>query len=255
MAFFADAAVAEVAASAGLDFVMPDMEHAANSAATCQDFARAAAAYGIESIVRVRDSSGDDVLRLLEGGSGGILFPSVHSGPQAKQMVARCKYPPVGARGTCRMTRAARYGAETPRWANHVEEQNSGVIVLGLVETAHGARELRSIVESMDVVMIGRADLAADLGIPGQLDHPKIQEVVSTYEKVAADCGKPTAVMCYSAKEARSWQERGYQFIVYAADTWVLREAYSSWLDASRLEADQAGISSKSTDKDDQHAD
>jgi len=42
-------------------------------------------------------------------------------------------------------------------------------------------------VEGVDMVMIGTNDLMADLGIPGQFDHPKVRDA---YQRTIAACAK-----------------------------------------------------------------
>jgi 4-hydroxy-2-oxoheptanedioate aldolase len=42
-------------------------------------------------------------------------------------------------------------------------------------------------VEGVDMVLIGTNDFLADLGRPGEYDHPKVREA---YERTIAACGK-----------------------------------------------------------------
>jgi 2-keto-3-deoxy-L-rhamnonate aldolase RhmA len=42
-------------------------------------------------------------------------------------------------------------------------------------------------VDGVDMVMIGTNDLMADLGIPGEFDHPKVRDA---YERTIAACRK-----------------------------------------------------------------
>jgi hypothetical protein len=56
-----------------------------------------------------------------------------------------------------------------------------------MLETAEGIEncEAVSAVDGIDVLLIGSGDLTTDLGIPGQVDHPRLR---AAYERVAAAC-------------------------------------------------------------------
>jgi 2-keto-3-deoxy-L-rhamnonate aldolase RhmA len=230
MAFFKDVAVVEIAARAGLDVVIPDMEHSGADGGTIEDFARACDASGVEALVRVRGDLDSDVLRALEAGCSGVLFPRVVSGESAEYLGGLCRYPPAGTRGTCRLTRSAGYGEAAHEWREHTARQDKRVIVGGIIECAEALGDLDTIVRAMDFVMIGRADLAAELGVPGELDHMVVHDAVSHIERACRRQHKPMGVMCYSSEEGASWLNRGYRLVIYAADGWVLRQAYSEWL-------------------------
>lgn len=232
MAFIKDVAVVEIASRAGLDVVIPDMEHSGADGDTIESFARACDASGVEALVRVRGDVDSDVLRALEAGCSGVLFPRLVSAERAEYLAGLCRYPPTGTRGTCRLTRSAGYGAATHEWREHTARQDQRVVVGGIIESAEALGDLDAIVRSMDFVMIGRADLAAELGVPGELDDVVVREAVGRIETACRRQHKPMGVMCYSSQEGASWLSRGYGLVIYAADGWVLRQAYSEWLSA-----------------------
>ena len=64
---------------------------------------------------------------------------------------------------------------------------NAETAVIVMLETAEGIENCESIaaVEGIDVLLIGSGDLTTDLGIPGQVDHPRLR---AAYERVAAAC-------------------------------------------------------------------
>jgi 2-keto-3-deoxy-L-rhamnonate aldolase RhmA len=66
---------------------------------------------------------------------------------------------------------------------------NEATMVIVQFESAASLAAMEEIVavEGVDMVMIGTNDLMADLGIPGQFDHPKVQDA---YERTIAACGK-----------------------------------------------------------------
>lgn len=234
LSFLSDPAAIEIMGWSGLDYVMIDMEHTATDMGSVVAMIRAADATGITPLVRVPALDTKMILRALESGAQGIVVPSVGSRAEARVAVEACRYAPAGTRGTCRMARAAHFGEFFGNWTEHIENLNNETLVIGLVEDAKGAGEIEGIVEELDIVMVGRADLASDLGVPGALNDPAVLDIVTRCERAARLHHKPVGIMCYSAEEAHSWIERGYRFITYATDVQLLRGAYVSWLDDVR---------------------
>jgi len=64
---------------------------------------------------------------------------------------------------------------------------NAETAVIVMLETAEGIENCDAIaaVDGIDVLLIGSGDLTTDLGIPGQVDHPRLR---AAYERVAAAC-------------------------------------------------------------------
>jgi 2-keto-3-deoxy-L-rhamnonate aldolase RhmA len=64
---------------------------------------------------------------------------------------------------------------------------NAETAVIVMLETAEGIENCEAIaaVDGIDVLLIGSGDLTTDLGIPGQVDHPRLR---AAYERVAAAC-------------------------------------------------------------------
>ena len=66
---------------------------------------------------------------------------------------------------------------------------NNATMVIVQLESAAALQSIEEIVEveGVDLVLIGTNDLLADLGRPGEYDHPKVRE---TYERTIAACRK-----------------------------------------------------------------
>jgi 2-keto-3-deoxy-L-rhamnonate aldolase RhmA len=64
---------------------------------------------------------------------------------------------------------------------------NAETSVIVMLETAEGIENCEAVaaVDGIDVLLIGSGDLTTDLGIPGQVDHPRLR---AAYERVAAAC-------------------------------------------------------------------
>lgn len=227
--FLADPAAVEVLGYAGMDFTIIDMEHTERDMSGALALIRGAQAAGVTPFVRLPELSDKQVLRATEAGAHGIVVPSVASAAQARALASACRYPPAGVRGTCRFARAASFGAVAADWQRHIERVNTEVMAVALVEDEVGVAQLEQIVAETDLVLVGRGDLSSELGVPGQVDHPRVMAVVERYERAARAHDRPLGTMCYSADDAARWIARGYRFLIYAADVNVLFKAYSGF--------------------------
>ena len=99
-------------------------------------------------------------------------------------------YPPLGKRGI----------GGAPRWVGfghvasqaQIEEANSQILVVAFLEHVAAIENLEEIVcvEGIDAYYVGPADMSLSLGLPGQIDHPKVKEVKAEVRRVAQDHGK-----------------------------------------------------------------
>lgn len=222
--FLGDPAVVEIAALAGLDFVIIDSEHAPRDAAAIEAMIRAADAVGITPLVRVSKLDDKDILKALESGAQGIVVPQLESAAEAHQFVAATRYPPGGTRSTCRMTRAGGYGTVADDFSAHADAADEEILVVGLIETEAGIENLGEILDAgIDVAFLGRADLSSSMGFRGDLDNP---EVVRASERFIAELGAHSGgcragIVPYQNADGE-WQTLGCPFLVQGAEVGVL---------------------------------
>lgn len=228
-AFLRDPASVEAMGRAGLDHAIIDMEHTALDVSHVEAVVRGAETADITPIVRVFENDPKLILRVLEAGAQGVMIPSVRSEKDARAAVAACRYPPEGIRGTCRMSRAAQYGTFGERWPEHTREADREILVVGLVEDAAGAAEIERIVEVMDAVVVGRGDLASAFGVTGDVEHPRVLEVMERALAAGRDTGTPIGTLCYAPSDASRWIAQGFRLLQYGIDVAVLRSAYAGW--------------------------
>lgn len=176
-----------MAKNAGLDFLFYDCEHGMYTYETLHDLILMGNAVGIPSFIRVPQLARGDVSRSLDCGATGVMVPMIENKEQAQLLVEWSKYPPDGNRGYSG-------GANTNYRAsgNHesnMKELNESVISIAQIETGKGVENIEEIlsVEGIDAVIVGPADLAISLGIPGDYFNPVEIDAIN---KVAAACEK-----------------------------------------------------------------
>lgn len=217
----AEPLAAEVAAGAGFDWMLLDMEHAPNDLRSILAQLQATAAYPVHPVVR--PPSDDPVLikQLLDIGAQTLLVPMVETGEQAERLGRAVRYPPEGFRGVgAGLARASRW----TRIPGYLARADAEVCLLVQIESRRGLENLEAIATAagVDGVFIGAADLAADMGWLGKPTHP---EVVSAMDAAAARLqalGKPVGALSVDPAVARRLIDGGYGFVAVGSDVHVL---------------------------------
>src|SRR5947209_8811575 len=156
---FATTGVARIAAEAGVDFVVFDMEHTGWSMETVRMLLATARPTQVVPVVRVPAAEYHFIARALDMGAMGVMVPMVEGAEQARRVVAAAKYPPEGRRG-------AAFGVAHDDYAGgemaaKIGEANREALLIAQVETRRGGEEVEQIagVEGLYVNRIGQADL------------------------------------------------------------------------------------------------
>lgn len=219
------AAVAEVVAGTGYDWVMVDTEHAPNDLQSVVDQLRVLE--GSTSPV-VRPAWNDPVLikRLLDVGSATLLVPFVRNPEEAARAVAATRYPPRGIRGVATSQRASRWGQR----ADYVRRYEEELCVIVQLETASSLAELERIaaVPGVDALFVGPSDLAADLGHLGETGHPEVQAAIADALSRGRRAGKPMGTFAPAIDDARRYLDLGVTFVAVGADAGVLSRGAES---------------------------
>jgi 4-hydroxy-2-oxoheptanedioate aldolase len=179
--------IVRVAKTAGFDALYIDLEHSAFSIETTCQLSVMALEAGVPALVRVPARTPEYVSRVLDGGALGVIAPGIRSAAEAKEVVAAAKYPPLGSRGLS--TGLAHLGFRAVPAAEALPALNDATMVIVQLESAPGLAAIDDIVavDGVDMVLIGTNDLLADLGHPGEYDHPKVREA---YQRTIAACKK-----------------------------------------------------------------
>lgn len=211
--------IAKAMAVAGFDWLFLDMEHGVMSLEACAQIATAALDAGIAPIARVPNGEYAIATRALDNGALGIVMPHVDTAAEAKEVVNRLKYPPVGHRsmgGT-----GPHYGlrsASTGEAARALNAANLTVVMLETPTAIANAEEIAA-VPGVDVLLIGTNDLCAEMGIPGDFANDRVADA---YRAMIAACrthGKfPGMAGIYNEAIMPRYIEMGARFILAGQD-------------------------------------
>jgi 2-keto-3-deoxy-L-rhamnonate aldolase RhmA len=177
--------IAQIAQACDFDWLFIDMEHNSMSMDTAAQICSAALGMGVAPLIRVPAHESFHSTRLLDSGAQGVVIPHVNSAQEARRVVDFCRFPPLGHRsipGSLPQTRFASLPV-----TETVELINRETLVVVMIETVEGLRNVDEIaaVEGVDALLVGCTDMAAELGVTGQLGHASVKDAV---DKTAAAC-------------------------------------------------------------------
>jgi 4-hydroxy-2-oxoheptanedioate aldolase len=207
----------EVAAGAGFDWVLLDMEHSTLSVETVERHLLAARHGGdAEFIVRVPSVDAVVVKRLLDTGVRSFMFPYVQTVSDAELAVASTRYPPAGIRGYSGNTRANRFATDT----SYPTTAHNEIAVLLQVETPQAVDNIPAYgaLEGVDGIFIGPNDLAASIGLVGQAGHADVRKLVSEAGRAIRATGKAAGMLDFNVGTARPLLDEGFGFVAVGSD-------------------------------------
>lgn len=214
--------ITETFAKAGFDFIAIDMEHSTINMGEAQRIIAACQSENVPCLPRPVSHSNDYIKPLLESGAEGILIQMVNTAEDIEKIISNVKYPPVGNR-SYGVSRAQGYGFDFQAYVNHWNESSSLIIQVESITAVDNIDELLSFKE-IDAVMIGPYDISGSLGVPGELNHPKVlsasKKVIKACEKYGKSCG--TQISDPDPKNIKQLFDMGYTYAILGSDLFVL---------------------------------
>jgi 2-keto-3-deoxy-L-rhamnonate aldolase RhmA len=175
---------------AGFDGFYIDAEHGMYSLRDISELCQMAHACGLTPWVRVHSATVGAIGPVLDAGALGIILPHVNNPQEAAQAVSLCRYPPLGHRSMAALGPPSAYQRLPAK--ESFAQRNAAVMVVAMIETQAGLDQAQAIaaVPGVDALMMGPMDLSLELGIPGELRHPRILAAYDISLKAAMAAGK-----------------------------------------------------------------
>lgn len=213
---------AEIAALAGFDWVLLDLEHGASSESEIGSTVVASRAYGIDAYVRVESTARIRIGRALDAGAAGVMVPQIQSLADVKEVLSYMSYPPHGVRGVATYNRSA-------AWGKDLSAINSGRSAKCIIqiESLGALADVDQIaaLAGVDVLFVGPLDLSFALGIPRDFTHPKFIEATEKVIAAAKAQRKVAGILAVDAQSAAALRDRGFGFIAIGSDSTILSQA------------------------------
>jgi len=226
--------IARIAAAAGAEFAIFDMEHTGWSTETIRMLVSTARGADLVPMVRVPATQYHLIARPLDVGAMGIMVPNVETEEQARLIVRSAKYTPQGARGAGFTLAHDDYrpGDVFAKMAR----ANAELLLIAQIESVTGLQNVDQIaaVPELDVLWIGHFDLTNSMGIPAQFTHPDYLAAVARVIAACRQHGKAAGFMVADVDSARMALEQGFRALAYWGDLWLYQSALRQGLDAVR---------------------
>ncbi|WP_211257350.1 HpcH/HpaI aldolase family protein [Muricoccus aerilatus] len=184
-----------VARSAGFDWLLIDLEHTPTTLGEAGNLAVAARTAGFPALIRVGGPHHPDLARALDVGAVGVVVPHVDTPEEAARVVRLLRFGPLGSRSL--PAPLPQFGYRMPPAPQFMAESEAVTVVIPMIESRAGLEAVEAIAATpgLDALMIGTNDLAADLGLPGQLEHPVVLEAFARIAAAARANGLRFAVI------------------------------------------------------------
>ncbi len=208
---------AEIAARAGFDWVLIDLEHGSGNEADLVSQLQAVDTTDTVSIVRIAWNEAPRFKRTLDMGAGGIMIPYVNTAAEARLAASSMRYPPQGVRGAARFHRGNGFGQDFESYFAEANDKLLTVVQIETVEAVGNAEEIAA-VEGVDVLFVGPLDLSVSLGIAGQMQHPDFRAAIKRVIDACRSHGKSPGILLPNADGIPAAVEDGFRFLAAGSD-------------------------------------
>ncbi|MGZ8634884.1 MAG: HpcH/HpaI aldolase family protein [Solirubrobacteraceae bacterium] len=218
---------AEIAAGAGFDWLVIDLEHGAGDRDATLGQLHAAT---VPVFVRVPSPDSEMIGWVLDFGAAGIVVPRVQGIEAATRAVAATRF--ASGRGLHLGVRAAGFGRD----AGYLGEADARRSVMIQIETrgALDAVDEIAALPGVDVLFVGPDDLGFALGVTPGPESPEVQQAAERVVTAAQAAGKAAAVFLGDAGMAALYRELGFTLIASGSAVALLTEAMDTRLAALR---------------------
>ena len=212
----------EIAAIAGLDWVLLDLEHGPGSEDQVGSVVTTAGAYGITSLVRVESDDRIRINRVLDAGIAGVMLQRVENAAQVREIVTHFSTPPFGDRGVATYNRGALWGQDI----GFLDRASQATCIIQ-IETVGALDSVADIaaIDGVDILFVGPADLSFALGVPRDFKNPIFLSALDRVLKAAKSCAKQAGILAPNGSSAAEYQQMGFNFIGIASDSILLADS------------------------------
>lgn len=217
--------IVRILKTAGFEFVIIDCEHGYFDLSQTAALIGMGSCCGLPVFVRVPSTRREYITKVMDMGAAGLLVPMVNSAEDARQAVEYAKYTPLGKRGIS--TQRAHTNYAPPPLEEYLKMANQRTMIMVQLETREALGHIREIAETegVDALMIGPNDLAADLGMPGQVESKEILKAAELAAEEAARAGKSSGIITSKKTLIHSCRELGMNLFSCDSEVGMLIKA------------------------------
>jgi 4-hydroxy-2-oxoheptanedioate aldolase len=206
------AVVSQAIAATGIDCIVIDQEHGPIDYEALHAMIASTQGTSCAALVRVPEVSESYVKRALDAGAEGICFPMIRTASDAERCVSSMRYAPSGKRGWGPFVAHSRW--RVPLF-DYVQFSGQAMVCMLLIETPDAVENIDAIcaVDGVDCLILAPFDLSTELGISGQLGHPKMVAAAMRVERAAMKAGIPLGGVAATKEAAQELIRRKYRMV------------------------------------------
>ena len=211
------------AAYVGYDAIWLDLEHRPMDAREIQALMPIFHLYDIDCIIRPPTREKGQLYRYLEDGAAGFIMPLIENAKEARDIVSKVKFPPLGDRGLEGKGLDAAYGADTVdpdtkmSYARHANAETVLIVQLESPNAVNNADEIMA-VEGVDVIFAGPTDFDLRARQIPESERLSWEQVLDTLSTTAKKHGKAWGAMPRNIGHVKNLYSLGAQFVPYGID-------------------------------------
>jgi len=209
-------------AESKLDFVVIDLEHGSCSLNELQNLVLISKNYNISLIVRPESSNSENIAKYLDTGINGILAPNIESFKQIEFLIRTSKYKPIGNRSYGISIEFFKFDKKFENKQNIINYLNENQVIILQIESKKGIEliselfsQKKDILNLIDGIIIGPADLSLDLEIFEDYENPEFDEYALKIFEICKNLNKSFGIHFSDFKLIKKWKEKGMNIILY----------------------------------------
>jgi 2-keto-3-deoxy-L-rhamnonate aldolase RhmA len=208
---------AQVTAMSGFDVVVVDLEHGAGGEDAARLQIQAADAHAAV-VVRVPDGPAQ-AGRMLDAGASGVIVPQVASAEEAARAAQAVRY--AGTRGISPLSRGNRFGQAGPEFRSLADAALACIVQIERASALEAVDAIAAL-DDVDGLLMGPADLSADLGWALDLDGAELRDAARRVAEAAARHDKAAALHMARPDQAAGFRELGFSLLSCTFESAVL---------------------------------
>lgn len=220
--------VVDALATAGLSFLIADMEHAPFGIDMAARLTRAAEANGLLGLMRVRRNDAAEIASALDAGASAVVVPGVRCADGATAAVRAGRFEPDGHRGACPCVRDG--GQLVTNWAAYARDRNARRTIVPLIESQQGVDNADEIAATSGIaaIMAGPFDLAVSLGYGGDTTREPVVDALARIVAAAQEADVPAIMPVFErhpdalARTVAEWRRAGVGAFTIGTDKLIL---------------------------------
>jgi 2-keto-3-deoxy-L-rhamnonate aldolase RhmA len=218
-----DPTIIELAKMAGYDFVRIDGEHYPFDITTVAEMIRTGS--NLDLPVHMRIPNMEDVTKLIDFGLTGVVVPNCNTVERAREAIQLTRFHPLGVRGMGGLTRAVHLAGCS--FLEYINKANSIVTLVIQIEDVCALDCLDEMLslKGIDMVTTGTADISQSLGIPAQINDPRVTEIEDTIIRKTLEYGKQPCIRVDNRERFEELSSLGVKVFPLGSDEVMLQKA------------------------------